>query len=104
MINHDRNMNLQYFAGTALGMRPQEDAEEEYTNQEVEENSNEEDTNQENTSDYGYTDTAEIFPKLDMIDSNGNPIRDAKNFVFKSRVIYAANKAMSANSLYQHYE
>ena len=46
----------------------------------------------------------ELYPKFDLTDEYGNPIRDARFYPFVSRVITTANKAIAANYKYQHFE
>lgn len=45
-----------------------------------------------------------IYPKFDLTDEFGNPIRDARFYPFVSRVISAANRTIASEYKYQHFE
>jgi len=45
-----------------------------------------------------------LYPKFDLTDEYGHPIRDARFYPFMSRVISAANKTIASQYKYQHFE
>ncbi len=102
MMDNNRHINLQYFAGLAAKPRTEEDTEIKFSDSDSPKGDIIEHEEDKKTED--YTDKQVTYPGLDLADKNGNTVRDARNFVFNSRVISTANKAISANELYNHYE
>ena len=46
----------------------------------------------------------ELYPKFELTDEYGNPIRDARFYPFVSRVISAANRTIASKYQYQHFD
>ena len=53
--------------------------------------------------EYEEQEDEHIYPKFEL-DSEGNPIRDARFYPFVSRVISSANKTIASDYKYQHFE
>jgi len=101
----NRHTNLQYFAGIAQGTTIEDetnDLENSYSDIPQERYENTEEEQQRPYAD--YMDKNVIYPTIDTIDRDGNEIRDARNFVFNSRVLSTANRIISSSGIYNHYE
>ena len=102
MMDNNKPTNLQYFAGVALSERQKEKHELENDFYDIPEQKVE-NKEAENPSKE-YTDKKMIYPKMEITDNADNEIRDARNFIFNSNLIAAANKSIPVSGLYNHYE
>ncbi|MGN1154471.1 MAG: hypothetical protein ACI4S3_10620 [Candidatus Gastranaerophilaceae bacterium] len=46
----------------------------------------------------------DLYPKFELTDKDGQPIRDARFYPFVSRVISSANREIASHYKYQHFE
>lgn len=46
----------------------------------------------------------DLYPRFELTDKDGQPIRDARFYPFVSRVISSANKEIASKYKYQHFE
>ena len=45
-----------------------------------------------------------LYPKFNLTDEDGNPIRDARHYPFVSRSISSVNRLIASSFRYQHFE
>lgn len=60
-------------------------------------------TEEQEYEEYEEQEEESIYPKF-TVDSDGNPIRDARFYPFVSHVISSVNKTIASEYKYQHFE